>query len=30
LRRKYGWADVWIGMLTDTSESIAIRLEPRG
>jgi hypothetical protein len=29
LRDKYGWADEWIGMLTDTSGSIAIRLEPR-
>lgn len=29
LREKYGWADEWIGVLTDTSSSIAIRLEPR-
>ncbi len=29
LSDKYGWADRWIGMLTDTSSSIAIRLEPR-
>jgi hypothetical protein len=29
LREKYGWADDWIGLLTDTSSSIAIRLEPR-
>lgn len=29
LREKYGWADVWIGMLADTSHSIAVRLEPR-
>ena len=28
LRAKYGWADGWIGLLTDTSESIAIRLDP--
>jgi hypothetical protein len=28
LRVKYGWADRWIGMLTDTSRSVAIRLEP--
>lgn len=29
LREKYGWADAWIGMIADTSSSIAIRLEPR-
>ena len=23
---RYGWADCWIGMLTDTSQSIAVRL----
>lgn len=28
LAAKYGWADRWIGLLTDTSQSIAIRLEP--
>jgi hypothetical protein len=28
LRQRYGWADVWIGLLADTSQSIAIRLEP--
>ena len=28
LREKYGWADVWVGLLVDTSQSIAIRLEP--
>lgn len=28
LARKYGWADHWIGLLTDTSGSIALRLEP--
>ena len=27
LREKYGWADVWVGFLADTSESIALRLE---
>ncbi len=26
LAAKYGWADRWIGMLTDTSGSIAVRL----
>jgi len=29
LAEKYGWADRWIGMIADTSNSIAIRLEPR-
>lgn len=29
LSEKYGLADRWIGLLTDTSQSIAIRLEPR-
>jgi len=29
LEAKYGWADCWIGFLTDTSNSVAIRLEPR-
>ena len=28
LAEKYRWADRWIGMLTDTSGSVAIRLEP--
>lgn len=28
LAAKYGWRDRWIGMLADTSGSIAIRLEP--
>lgn len=27
LRQKYGWADRWIALLTDTSESVAIQLE---
>jgi hypothetical protein len=29
LAAKYGWADRWIGLLTDTSHSVAVRLEPR-
>jgi hypothetical protein len=29
LLRKYGWADWWIGCLTDTSASLAVRLQPR-
>lgn len=29
LAAKYGWADVWIGLLADTSQSVAIRLSPR-
>ena len=28
LRDKYGWADVWVGLLQDTSRSIAVRLDP--
>jgi hypothetical protein len=28
LRAKYGLADVWIGLLQDTSESVAIKLRP--
>jgi hypothetical protein len=28
LRAKYGWADRWIGLLADTSRSVAVRLEP--
>lgn len=27
LRQKYGWADAWIGLLADTTQSLAIRLE---
>lgn len=27
LRQRYGWADRWIGMLTDTSHSLAVRLD---
>src|SRR5262249_9490011 len=29
LAAKYGWADTWVGLLTDTSRSVAVRLEPR-
>ena len=28
LRAKYGWRDRWIGLLIDTSRSVAVRLEP--
>lgn len=28
LARKYGWADRWIGVLVDTSESVAVHLVP--
>lgn len=28
LADKYGWADWWVGLLTDTSGSIAVRLDP--
>lgn len=28
LAQKYGWADAWIGLLQDTSRSVAVRLEP--
>ncbi len=27
-REKYGWADVWVGLIQDTSQSIAVRLLP--
>jgi hypothetical protein len=27
LRQRYGWADRWVGMLTDTSHSLAVRLD---
>ncbi len=30
LRQKYGWADAWIGLIADTSNSIGIRLEAMG
>jgi hypothetical protein len=29
LAEKYGWADRWVGLLTDTSASIAVRLTCR-
>jgi len=29
LREKYGWADAWVGLLQDTSQSIAVRVTPR-
>ena len=29
LRQKYGWADAWVGLLQDTSASIAVRLAAR-
>jgi hypothetical protein len=28
LREKYGWADAWVGLLQDTSRSVAVRLKP--
>jgi hypothetical protein len=28
LREKYGWADWWVTLLQDTSDSVLIRLEP--
>ncbi len=28
LSRKYGWADAWVGLVQDTSRSIAVRLDP--
>jgi hypothetical protein len=28
LRDKYGWRDVWVGLLVDTSGSIAVALQP--
>jgi len=28
LRARYGVADAWIGLLADTSRSVAIRLDP--
>ena len=29
LRARYGWADRWIGMLANTSRSVAVRLDAR-
>lgn len=28
LREKYGWRDAWVGLLVDTSRSVAVRLQP--
>jgi hypothetical protein len=28
LAAKYGWADAWVGLLQDTSRSVAVRLTP--
>lgn len=28
LREKYGWADWWVSLLQDTSDSVLIRLDP--
>jgi hypothetical protein len=28
LREKYGWADWWVTLLQDTSQSVLVRLEP--
>jgi hypothetical protein len=28
LAEKYGWADWWVGLLQDTSQSVAVKLEP--
>jgi hypothetical protein len=28
LAEKYGWADAWVGLLQDTSGSVAVRLDP--
>ena len=30
LRRKYGYRDRWVGLLVDSSRSIAVRMHPRG
>jgi hypothetical protein len=30
LAEKYGWADWWVGLLQDTSQSVAVRLAPVG
>jgi hypothetical protein len=29
LSAKYGWADWWVGLLQDTSQAVAVRLDPR-
>lgn len=28
LREKYGWADWWVGLIQDTSDSVLVRLDP--
>jgi hypothetical protein len=28
LREKYGWADRWVALLQDTSQGVAVRLDP--
>lgn len=28
LRARYGWRDRWVGLLVDTSRSVAVRLQP--
>lgn len=28
LREKYGWADAWVGLFQDTSQAVAVRLDP--
>jgi hypothetical protein len=28
MRAKYGWRDAWVGLLQDTSRSVAVRLTP--
>lgn len=28
LRAKYGWADAWVGLFQDTSNAVAVRLDP--
>jgi hypothetical protein len=30
LRERYGWRDAFVGLLQDTSRSVAVRLEPLG
>ena len=30
LREKYGWRDWWVGLVVDTSRSVAVRLVPEG
>jgi hypothetical protein len=28
LAQRYGWADCWVGLLTDTTRSVEVRLDP--